>query len=93
MSGITVLTHDGEVFSGESWESILRQFKAMNFSEPADLAALMAGLAHRIEVASGETFPSVGIGTYEDYGHELARVGFLTILKEEKDDQSPASNQ
>ena len=88
MSGITVLTHDGEVFSGETWEAILLQFKAMNFSEPADLSALMTGLSHRIEVASGEAFPSVGIGTYEDYGHELERVGFLQILKEEKDEPS-----
>jgi hypothetical protein len=88
MSNITVQTHDGEVFSGETWESILLQFKAMNFSEPADLEALMAGLSHRIEVASGETFPgeNVRIGTYADYGHELANVGFLRILEEDIDD-------
>lgn len=84
MSLITIQTHDGEVFSSESWEGILRQFKAMNYSEPADLEALMAGLRHRIEVASGEAFPSVGVGTYADFGHELQRVGFLRILKEDK---------
>ena len=81
MSQITVRTNDGEIFTGESWESILRQFKAMNFSEPADLAELMANIAHRYEVLSGDTFPTVGVGTYEDFGRELERIGFLKILE------------
>ena len=89
MSQITVRTNDGEIFTGESWENILRQFKAMNFSEPADLAELMASIAHRIEVVSGDTFPSVAVGTYEDYGRELERVGFLEIL--EGGDKCPTS--
>jgi hypothetical protein len=87
MGIVTVVTHDGEVFTGNDWEAILTQFRAMNFSEPKDLAALMANLSHRIEVASGQTFPGEGvsIGTYADYGYELERVGFLRILEEKHD--------
>tara|TARA_R100000808_G_scaffold24812_1_gene58502 strand:+ start:1177 stop:1437 length:261 start_codon:yes stop_codon:yes gene_type:complete len=85
MSQITVRTSDGEIFTGESWESILRQFKAMNFSEPADLQELMANIAHRYEVISGDTFPTVGVGTYEDFGMELQKVGFLKILEGGRD--------
>jgi hypothetical protein len=41
----------------------------------------MANIAHRYEVLSGDTFPTVGVGTYEDFGRELERIGFLRILE------------
>lgn len=79
MTLIEVETYLGEQFSGDSWEDILTQLKAMNFSRPQDLQELMTNIAERIKTAQGDV---VAIGTYEDFGHELERVKFLTIIKE-----------
>ena len=87
MGRITVITNDGEVFTGESWAAILRQFKVMNFSEPADLEELMANISHRYEVMSGNQFPTGGGGTYEDFGMELQKIGFLKIIEGGKNGQ------
>ena len=51
----------------------------MNFSRPQDLQELMTNIAERIKTAQGDV---VAIGTYEDFGHELERVKFLTIIRE-----------
>ena len=80
---ITIETYDGVLISGKNWEDIMRQMKAMNFSQPHTLEELMAGLAHRIKIGTGEV---VGIGTYADFGHELARIGYLEIKEEKKDE-------
>lgn len=79
MTLIEVETYLGEQFSGDSWEDILTQLKAMNFSRPQDLQELMTNIAERIKTAQGDV---VAVGTYEDFGHELERVKFLTIIKE-----------
>lgn len=79
MTLIEVETYLGEQFSGDSWEDILTQLKSMNFSRPQDLQELMTNIAERIKTAQGDV---VAIGTYEDFGHELERVKFLTIIKE-----------
>jgi len=80
---ITVETYDGVIITGRNWEDILRQMKAMNFSQPQTLEELMAGLAHRIKIGTGEV---VGVGTSEDFGHELARIGYLKIMEEQTDE-------
>ena len=79
MTLIEVETYLGEQFSGDSWEDILTQLKAMNFSRPQDLQELMTNIAERIKTAQGDV---VAVGTYEDFGHELERVKFLTIIRE-----------
>ena len=43
----------------------------------------MASLARRIKIGTGEV---VGVGTYADFGHELARIGYLKIMEEKKDE-------
>ena len=80
---ITVETYDGVRITGRNWEDILRQMKAMNFSQPQTLEELMASLARRIKIGTGEV---VGVGTYADFGHELARIGYLKIMEEKKDE-------
>lgn len=80
MRQIRVLTYMGEEINGNSWDEILGVLKASNYGRPADLQETMQRLAERIYTVAGEV---VGIGTYEDFGHELQRVGFLKILKDE----------
>ena len=80
MVHIEVETYLGERITGESWSDILHRLRATNFSRPQDLAELMSRLQMRIKQATGEV---VAIGTHSDFGHELARIGFLRILKEE----------
>ena len=69
--------YTGERITGETWEDILRTLKLTNFSNPKDLEELMLRLRYRIEVFTGET---IGVGTYQDFIHELQRVGFLKII-------------
>ena len=80
MVHIEVETYLGERITGESWSDILHRLRATNFSRPQDLAELMSRLQMRIKQATGEV---IAIGTHGDFGHELARIGFLRILKEE----------
>ena len=80
MVHIEVETYLGERITGESWSDILHHLKAANFSRPQDLAELMSRLQVRVKQATGEV---IAIGTHGDFGHELARIGFLRILKEE----------
>ena len=80
MVHIEVETYLGERITGESWSDILHHLKAANFSRPQDLAELMSRLQMRIKQATGEV---IAIGTHGDFGHELARIGFLRILTEE----------
>jgi len=77
MELIEVETYLGERITGESWEDILRFLKLTNFSNPKDLEELMSRLRHRIKVFTGDV---VQAGTYEEFGYELQRVGFLKIL-------------
>jgi len=80
MVHIEVETYLGERITGESWSDILHHLKATNFSRPQDLAELMSRVQMRIKQATGEV---IAIGTNGDFGDELARIGFLRILKEE----------
>ena len=80
MVHIEVETYLGERITGESWSDILHRLRATNFSRPQDLAELMSRLQMRVKQATGEV---IAIGTHSDFGHELARIGFLRILKEE----------
>ena len=80
MVHIEVETYLGERITGESWSDILHHLQAANFSRPQDLAELMSRLQMRVKQATGEV---IAIGTHGDFGHELARIGFLRILKEE----------
>ena len=80
MVHIEVETYLGERITGESWSEVLHHLKATNFSRPQDLAELMSRLQMRVKQATGEV---IAIGTHGDFGHELARIGFLRILKEE----------
>ena len=80
MVHIEVETYLGERITGESWSDILHRLRATNFSRPQDLAELMSRLQMRGKQATGEV---IAIGTHGDFGHELARIGFLRILKEE----------
>ena len=82
MVHIEVETYLGERITGESWSDILHRLRATNFSRPQDLAELMSRLQMRVKQATGEV---IAIGTHSDFGHELARIGFLRILKEEID--------
>ena len=80
MVHIEVETYLGERITGESWSDILHHLKVTNYSQPQDLAELMSRLQMRVKQATGEV---IAIGTHSDFGHELARIGFLRILKEE----------
>ena len=80
MVHIEVETYLGERITGKSWSDILHRLRATNFSRPQDLAELMSRLQMRVKQATGEV---IAIGTHGDFGHELARIGFLRILKEE----------
>ena len=80
MVHIEVETYLGERITGESWSDILHRLRATNFSRPQDLAELMSRLQMRVKQATGEV---IAIGTHGDFGHELARIGFFRILKEE----------
>ena len=89
MTLIEVETYLGERITGESWSDILHHLKVTNFSRPQDLAELMSRLQMRVEQATGEV---IAIGTHSDFGHELARIGFLRILKEEKNSGDTTRN-
>ena len=67
----------GEIYSGDNWADILHALKATNYTEPKDLQETMEALQYRIKESTGEV---VAIGTYEDFGKELERIGFLKIL-------------
>jgi hypothetical protein len=77
---IIIKTYLGEIFSGPTWEDVLVQLKAMNFSQPRDLRELMDGIAKRIKISQGEV---IQYGDYSDFGRELERVGFLEIVQSE----------
>ena len=77
---IIIKTYLGEIFSGPTWEDVLVQLKAMNFSQPRDLRELMDGIAKRIKISQGEVLQ---YGGYADFGRELERVGFLEIVQSE----------
>ena len=89
MTLIEVETYLGERITGESWSDILHHLKVTNFSRPQDLAELMSRLQMRVKQATGEV---IAIGTHSDFGHELARIGFLRILKEEKSSGDTRAN-
>ena len=77
---IIIKTYLGEIFSGPTWEDVLVQLKAMNFSQPRDLRELMDGIAKRIKISQGD---AIHYGDYSDFGRELERVGFLEIVQSE----------
>ena len=77
---IIIKTYLGEIFRGPTWEDVLVQLKAMNFSQPRDLRELMDGIAKRIKISQGEV---IQYGDYSDFGRELERVGFLEIVQSE----------
>ena len=89
MVHIEVETYLGERITGESWSDILHRLKATNYSRPQDLAELMSRLQMRVKQAVGEV---IAIGTHSDFGHELARIGFLRILKEETNSGDTRTN-
>ena len=89
MESIQVETYLGERISADSWEGILHFLKVTNFSKPEDLQELMTRLRHRIKVFSGDV---INVGTYEEFGHELERVGFLKIIREVNDDSDTTAN-
>lgn len=89
MTGVHVQTYLGEEITGATWGDILTHLKLTNYSNPQDLEELMTRLKMRVKTFTGEV---IAVGTHRDFGHELARIGFLKILHEETLDDDFGGN-